>query len=591
MRTKYFLFAALAVGALASCSSDELVGENTSPTTLTQENQAISFAGDRTMMTRATTGDITKLNGQFKLYGVKSGTTAGLDIQNVFINYSLWNQQSTDPDNTTNVYGWDYVGNAGADNLGMGNISLTSTQSIKYWDYTAADYRFVAGSPINAFVFSINSTTNAIESATVSGIGGHITPNPDGDPIGGAVYVATPKVVQKANYGQPVVMSFTGQQALVRVGVYETIPGYSISEIKFYGYDWATNKWETTPRQNIVLNSLSEENYFIGGTDKTSTVTYNWSDITNPTYTFSDPTGGTDKSSNQWFGGLFASGVPCTYSRSTVVADLFGTDKDMEASGYFPVLPMATGATSAIVIKCDYKLVSTDGSGEFINVKGATAAIPAVFSRWETNHAYTYLFKISDKTGGKTNVDPSATDPEGLYPIVFDAVVVNGQDNRDGFITTVNSPSITSYQYSSPYTNVNTSGHVTEAGIKYIAGAPIYVTVQDHETGALKTLSALNRTAPAVGMIQVYKLAGQAAESDLQINRPAEDKVFATTIPSVGWTLHGVNVSASDYITFTPDVDGWYAVEYVNYVDNSDPSNVKVSYAYKIVRVGEAPMN
>ena len=105
MKTKYFFIAALAVGVLASCSSDELVGEN-SPTNLTQENNAISFSGEQQAMTRATTADdLAKLNGQFVIYGVKSGTAAGSDLQKVFTNYRLWNKHNDGTPNTTNSEG------------------------------------------------------------------------------------------------------------------------------------------------------------------------------------------------------------------------------------------------------------------------------------------------------------------------------------------------------------------------------------------------------------------------------------------------------------------------------------------------------
>ena len=573
MKTKYFFFAALAVGVLASCSSDELVGEN-SPTNLTQENNAISFSGEQQAMTRATTADdLAKLNGQFVIYGVKSGTNAGSDLQKVFTNYRLWNKHSTGAANTTNSEGWEYVGTHGATGLGMGNISLNQDQSIKYWDAAAADYRFVAGSPVNSFSYTVDANNN-ITHVTVTGIDAHINANPI-DVSGttalshSAVYVADPKIVLPANYGQPVVFSFTGQQALVRVGVYETIPGYDVTTINFYPYNADGSGWANTAVRNIVLNSLTDATYFAGGANMTATLTYDWR-VPNYTFAYNAEAGTTSRS---WYGGAFNAGVPAKVSTTTDYTQLYGVDKDINpATAYFPVLPTASAKeATALVIKCDYTLTSTDGSGETIIVKGATAAIPAAFAHWEKNHAYTYLFKITDKTASEAGI---------LAPIVFDAVVVDGRNNRDGFITTVSVPSITSYQSQSPFTTVE-DDVVKSTGIKYKTNQPIYVTVQDNTNGALKSLSTLNDGAPTVGMIKVYKLSDEKMESDLQVTRPnASESDPNTYIPDTDWTLHTKTIPAGRYMQFQAAATGYYAVEYINSVS-------PVSYVYKVIHVVE----
>lgn len=573
MKTKYFFFAALAVGVLASCSSDELVGEN-SPTNLTQENNAISFSGEQQAMTRATTADdLAKLNGQFVIYGVKSGTAAGSDLQKVFTNYRLWNKHNDGTPNTTNSEGWEYVGTHGANGLGMGKISLIQDQTIKYWDAAASDYRFVAGSPVTSFSYTVDENNN-ITHVTVTGIDAHINANPtDGGGTAlshSAVYVADPKIVRPTNYGQPVVFSFTGQQALVRVGVYETIPGYDVTTINFYPYNADGSGWANTAVRNIVLNSLTDATYFAGGANMTATLTYDWS-VPNYTFAYNALAGNTSRS---WYGGAFNAGVPAKVSTTTDYTQLYGVDKDINpATAYFPVLPTASAKTpTALVIKCDYTLTSTDGSGETIIVKGATAAIPAAFAHWEKNHAYTYLFKITDKTASEAGI---------LAPIVFDAVVVDGRNNRDGFITTVSVPSITSYQSQSPFTTVE-NDVVTATGIKYKKDAPIYVTVQDNEDGTLKSLTALNDVSPAVGMIKVYKLEGESMESDLQVTRPTASVNDPTTyIPAEDWTLHTKTIPTGKYMQFQVSAPGYYAVEYINTLSPS------ISYVYKVIHVVE----
>ena len=593
MRTKYFFFAALAVGALASCSSDEFMGENNSPGTQSQGIQAIDFGSGARNMTRSTGDDITKLAGNFMVAATK---TVGSSTQKVIDNYKVWNKASDATDNTTNRYGWEYVGNYGTSDLGEGKISLEKNQSIKYWDLSASAYHYVAGSPTRAFTFNFG-TGNVITGATITGIRAHVSANPKTDANGtaiagnvtpiGAVYVADPIILDPngnhtggsgKNYENAVKFNFTGQQALVRVGIYETIPGYHVTSINFYPYDKTNDNWSTTAStyHNVILNSLSNANYFLGGT-LNATLTYNWNATPNPTYSFTY--NGATHSSNSWYGGSFylSEDKPMLTTSSATKSEMdrfFGTDKEMQESGYFPVMPTATGATnSPLVLKCDFTLTSDDHSGETIEVKGATAAIPANFSQWEINHAYTYLFKISDKTAGAQGV---------LYPIQFDAMIIDGKNNRDGFITTVSVPSITSYQFASPYTNLE-NDQVNEVGIKYVTNEPIYVTVQDNATGELKSLAAL-ADPEAEGMIKVYYLGtDELTESDLQVNRPKEHATIkpVTDIPTSAWSLHGKSFSNPYYMTFTANTAGFYAVEYVN---TASP----VSYAYKVIKVESA---
>ena len=178
---KYFLYAA-SVLALASCSSDDFLGENSGNGQ--NASSAINFSGDAGKITRATsnTGDYVKmLDGQFKIYGVKMASDGKL--KNVFVDYSVWDVTANTT--TSNTNGWEYVGAKNSTNLGTGKISLgNEDQTIKYWDYSASEYRFVAGSPITAFKFNKNqdiaTTGTYITSATISGLAGHIEANKEG---------------------------------------------------------------------------------------------------------------------------------------------------------------------------------------------------------------------------------------------------------------------------------------------------------------------------------------------------------------------------------------------------------------------------
>ena len=550
MYMKKYIFLAASALTLASCTSDDFLGD-TSGSTPTSANSAINFGGDAGKITRATSNVGTPqqmLDGQFLVYGVKK--TNDQIFHNVFVNYSVWDVKDK---TTSNTKGWEYVGEKDATNLGTGQISLGKAQTIKYWDYSASVYHFVAGSPIKAFSYKthMNPTTGTdIESATVTGLAGHYEANNTETALEtNPVYIAAPvKIEKKDGYQKPVTFTFQRQQSMVRVGLYETIPGYSITKIKFYNADGTT-----ATSSNIILTSATQD-YFVGGSNVSGTVTYNWD---TPSYTFKYTNNDNLKKSKNWYAGEL--GTLATKSSEPKVNILYGTDKDMSTTGYFTVLPTpSTTEASPILIKCNYTLTSDDDSGETIEVTGATAAIPVAYSKWEANTRYTYLFKISDKTNGYTGDDETKT---GLYPITFDAVV---KDEKQGTITTVATPSITTYQESSVDEN---------SGIKYVKDKEIKVTVTDNTNGDIKTLST-NGTSE--GSVAVYKLTKERTEADLQIINIKTLELAPTNSKKV--TLATDNKS----FTFTPDAEGYYAIQYLT---TAATATTPAAYTYKVVKV------
>lgn len=538
---KKYVFLAASALTLASCSSDDFLGEN--PGNVQNATTAINFSGDAGKITRATSNegdDHVKLDNQFKVYGVKKTNEK---FVTVFKDYSvLYNENLT----TSNTNKWEYV---------------KDNQTIKYWDYSASEYRFVAGSPIDAFKFNVpvESESKDIKSATVSTLAGHIKANNTETALEtNPVYIAAPvKVEKKDGYQKPVQFTFIRQQSMVRVGIYETIPGYYITEIKFYEADG------TKATSNNVILTSATPNYFVGGKGITGTVKYDWT-TAKPSYTFEYGNEQLTKSQN-WYAGYFEPHNALASTSAETVANLYGTDKDMSsANGYFTVLPTPSATKAApIIIKCDYTLTADDYSGETIKVTGATAAIPAAYSKWEPNTRYTYLFKISDNTNGTTGDPNNHDDPAGLYPITFNAVVTEMADKTQGTTTTVATPSITTYQ----------EGSVTDNGIEYKSGKEIKVTVTD----ANGTAQTLSKDGSAVGNVAVYKLSKERTEADLQINNIKALELAPTNSKKV--TL------ATNSFTFTPDAEGYYAIQYLTTAADGDKP---AAYTYKVVYVAAA---
>lgn len=554
---KKYIFLAAAALTLASCSSDDFLG-NTPGSTPTSANSAIKFDGNAGKISRATSNTAStpqgKLDYQFKIYGVKSG--ANNNYSKVFENYSIWyNTTKT----TSNTNDWEYVAGAGVITTGETanptKITLNDAQTIKYWDYASDNYHFVAGSPIENFDYELDQNGN-IASAKIKGLGGHIEANSGTTATTfNPVYVAKPKVVAKTDYQKPVQFEFVRQQSMVRVGIYETIPGYKITDIKFYKQ--GENGLEKVDATNNIILTSTTPDYFVGGPDVTGTITYDW---TTPGYTF-DYTGTYTKDKN-WYAGALTKGVEATTSTETTISKLYGSDGDMDVTnGYFIVMPTLVKDPSAILIKCDYTLKSEDKSGETIKVTGATAAIPAAYSKWDINTRYTYLFKISENTNGTTG-NPDDKDPAGLYPITFNAAVTEMTDKTEGTTTTFTAPSITTYQ----------KGSVEGNTIKYVANKNIDVTVLN-DKAEVQTLKTTDEAAEQVGHIAVYKFDTEITEAEVQV----KGVTGATKIEG--------SVDANNVFTFKPTAAGWYAIKYLA---KAKVGTTPAVYTYKVVYVAAA---
>lgn len=567
---KKYIFLAASALTLASCSSDDFLGD-TPGSTPTSANSAINFGGDAGKITRATSNEGTPekmLDYQFKVYGTKKMSENGKEIfPHVFSNYFVWYDAVKDNTTSKTNY-WEYVGTKGATDLGTGKIVLDKDQTIKYWDYAASEYHFVAGSPIKNFNIQKFFPNVDISPATISGLAGHIKAN-EGETALKAepVYVATPVKVTKESYQKPVKFEFNRQQAMVRVGIYETIPGYNITEIKFYSYD-TDGSLKVSDCNNIILTSATQD-YFVGGKEITGTVNYDWDKLS---YSFEYTDDSNLTKSQNWYAGRFEPVNELAQTAAeTDVTKLYGKDTDMSDKGYFTVLPTPTATkASPILIKCDYTLTSLD-TQEPIKVTGATAAIPAAYSKWDVNTRYTYLFKISQNTNGYTGNDPNKA---GLYPITFNAAVKESTDAMQGTVTTVSTPSITTYQ----------KGSVTDTSVEYKTGETIYATATDNNGNE----NTLTTDGTKVGNVEVYKLSTKRNEAELQVPAIASvefqdgNKVNGTTVPATDATVGNVKLTANKYLSFTPTKAGFYAIQYLLQAAVGETPAV---YAYKIVEV------
>ena len=468
MRKKKLFIAATALLALVSCTSDTYLGDQEA----LRGDVPISFDMSSPALTRtdkAGSEAASDLNNNFVVFGYK--TMSGPTKQTVFTNYQANYVANTAYTTASNSANWEYVGykNLAANitgNIGVADFSaLTGSglaneaaidQTIKYWDFSATNYKFYA------YSLGTGKTGSSTTWANASLMSNNDTYTLQGDQEQlSACYISELLTVDNPSGSTPteVNLRFLTIKSKLQLGFYETIPGYSVKNLKFYTTKSADESL-TTPALYQVYTDPAEKVLPKAGT---YTVTFDengkpqlaWaaaaSDGTQENVTF-DAIATDELKTKEYKEDTTDPEQKLYLGRSSNTATMTAVKE---------VLPYADGAD--LTLKVDYTLVSRDGTGETIEAVGATAVVPATFTQWKPNYKYTYLFKISDKS------NPLIGGVEGLYPITLDAVVAAEQGGSQETITTVSEPSITTYaKESAALTNQ-----------EYVTGNNIYAVVED----------------------------------------------------------------------------------------------------------------
>lgn len=582
-----FFIAAASTLALASCSSDDFLGE-------IQGNEqngatsAINFGGDTGKITRdpstsKTTADL--LENNFVVVGFKgSKTDAANNEVYAFDHYNVNFKYGSAFSTESNRAGWEYVnqdmnvkGTKPAASLAQGGAEQ---QTIKYWDHSCASYDFIA--------FSMGKKDAASKYATPT----HV----DKDKLATAAYTLTGdvntlsecyisdmKTVKEKDYTKTSVsMSFRHLASKVRMALFEIVPGYVISDVKFYTDATSTTTDNTEGTLIGKFNNSGTLTVFFPttGTDHATEKDYNKAHVR---FTKSTTAGETGVLNHKGFGAVnYNNQAEGTISAGTTYLSQNAATPSYCGAGYQNVLP-SEGAASAITLRIDYKLTSVDGSKETINVKGATATVPAEYTEWKSGYAYTYIFKISQDTNGSTG--GTGTKP-GLTAISFDAVVVDDEANGlQETITTVSDNSFTTYGYK--------DNKVTTNGNEYVNGTDIYATV--YSAGATVAPQKLYTVTLEAGATQTINEASVAnalvkgtpdathktwtvtdyAGKKMVVTETTDGVSEVTSVPAgPGYTLN-VNALKWTGVVTDPATETYYVVEYDNGTKKS----------YKIVKV------
>lgn len=578
---KFFIAAASAL-ALASCSSDDFLGE-------IQGNEqngatsAINFGGDTGKITRdPSTGKTAAelLGNNFVVVGFKGSKTDAANNENyAFDHYNVNFKDGSAFSTESNRAGWEYVNQDmkvnGADkSLAQGGASQ---QTIKYWDHSCTSYDFIA--------FSMGKKDAASKYATPTSV--------DKDKLATAAYtlsgdvntlsecyISDMKTVNRDDYGKTVSMSFRHLASKVRMALFETVPGYVISDVKFYT-DAASTTTDNT--EGTLIGKFNNSGTLTVFFPTTGTVNKDKKDYNKAHVSFSASTtaGETGVLDSKGFGAVnYNNQAEGTINAGSTYLSQNAATPSYCGAGYQNVLP-SEGAASAITLRIDYKLTSVDGTNETINVKGATATVPAEYTEWKSGYAYTYIFKISQNTNGSTGGTST-----GLTAISFDAVVVDDEANGlQETITTVSDNSITTYGYKDNKVTTNGNEYVNGTDIYatvYSAGATVApqklytVTLEDGATQTINEASVANALVKGTpdATAKTWTVKDYAGKKMVV----TETDGVATTVTSVpagpGYTLK-VNALKWTGVVTDPATETYYVVEYDNGTKKS----------YKIVKV------
>lgn len=592
MKQKFFLAAALV--ALASCSNDNFVGDN-SPTMGDDNpsNGAIMFSSGTNGTTRAAVMGAEAaalLGNHFYVTGTKGTEAATSPTPTlVFDNYLVAYGVNTAGTTTSNTANWEYVGITPGTSPyeNYDKLSALNSQTIKFWDYSVAQYDFLAFSTgtFKAKKDKTNPSTDEI-GVTAMKYGANLASSgvaytfylPSEDALAQA-YISDITEVPQANYGKEVQLKFKNLGSKIRVALYETVPGYSVKDVKFYTVDGTTDFTGSkgtdaalifTADGALALKGQIDVIFPHVGSGNASKADYN---VAAATVTAGSET--TDKTTSKTFGTLKLvakqadeTGDNNVFLGRTLPTASFAGD---EAKNFYTnVFPVSSNAP--ITLRVDYTLVPIDGAAEVINVKGAKAVIPATYTKWLPNYAYTYIFKISDNTNGWTG---NASQPSGLFPITFDAVVAEVTDAtaEQKTITTVATPTITTYQ----------QGHdITKDEYSKATGKNIYVQVMDNSTATATLKGDLNGTtadATPTNRSLLYAVTGTTPASEALVMDALENQSSVAS-----GTITGRNA-----VVLTPATIDATVTSIENGVDNN-PITVTAGQAAKITITGDGAL-
>lgn len=475
---RFALVVCAAMAALCSCTNDELVDQSGNGT----GNGALTFNMQVKNRTR-TRAEATALQSTHYEFGV-SGFAESVSGENAYMQnylvayadpsdtkYKPWadaNVATTWGDNNSILNGnsyWVYERLGNTNVTGKATKSVHTNQYLRYWDETTSNSYFYAYAPYKTVTETIDGTDYKVTLNNVSSFytqpvvqmtgavskglmknGTYASEEPlteDRDIINAneVIYAAT--TVTKANYGNDVPFEFKHANAQIRLAFYTDITSYDVTLTDLVPEEISGSPFTIAKQEGIVLTPADATNKTYNATSPTTQPTPNTEFVTGyNALTITDGTSlvwGTTPTKSS--GNLLFKVPDPTLSTSK----LSTTPSELT---YLPTIYYAVPApesNSGFTVHVSYKLKSkATGTDDQIQLYDARVWVPAANCQWEAGKAYTYIFKITDKSSGTT--DPQREDPADntkpyidpsdprvietgeLHPIEFTAMVLTDFD-------------------------------------------------------------------------------------------------------------------------------------------------------------------
>lgn len=310
---------------------------------LQEGEELVTRAQDAPSCTRASadffyTRANTPLNQNFIVYGYKTLSESNQPI--VFPGYNVTYTAASAGTSEDNTHNYSYV-------------DPTNKQYIKYWDYSASEYRYwgyVAGND------NIQPDPSDDKSIVIKGLSAGITePN--------NYLISELKTVQKSAYNQVVQLRFVHPYAKVRVMVYcgekiEDEDVVNLTQITFGPND---------PSVKIMKSATVQVSYPMAGTDG-ETYSIQYPQYFEQSFSYQD---------------LNLKSDNCASNQAAVALP----DGASSLQSFLYVLPTGTN-TEATAYKFEV-CINGDTSLQ-------SAVVPASYMHWKPNYQYTYIFKITE---------------------------------------------------------------------------------------------------------------------------------------------------------------------------------------------------
>ena len=315
------------------------------------ENAPTSRAANEALGSRATNTRVglESLFRSFRVWGYKASQVV---MDGYYVNY----KENTAGSTTSNTADWEYVG--------ISNPSSTP-QTIKYWDYSAADYRFFAYSPADAKGVTVTSDTKTSESDGTTAIKKFTIPYEysENATATSVPYVSdlwysdnntSSDVISSAPYGKSVTLTFAPLVPKVRFkfSYPDETTDVEITDIKFRDSRFIDDETKaTTPIRGSIVATYPQSGKPTSTSQSGTTERYT-PEVSWETSTAKNATGPL----------VFA--VP---------------DK------WYYVPPLGNSSFE----QGPYTITAT------INGNETSATVPAVYMQWRVGFQYTYIFKIT----------------------------------------------------------------------------------------------------------------------------------------------------------------------------------------------------